>query len=281
MRRGFSLCSLGKNLKWFKHYTDSLDDPFIHALMDEFSHLGYAVWFGLIEIIAKENGNNITGKLSISPTYLRRKLRTSQTKLREVFEYCQSNLRLSVTFSANKWDFDFPKIAQIKDNYTKDLQGAGKKPSKHKEVYKEEKDTKEKRKKKNPPISPQGEYFDRFWESYPKKKSKGAAKKVWDKISPSEQLLETMISTIERAKTSIDWTKKAPDGGNYIPHPATWLNAQGWEDEYDPAESTVTICTAKEPAPRDAQGWRHPDTVPKQWKGEDVVCCVYCKKIIY
>ena len=69
--------------------------------------------------------------------------------------------------------------------------------------------------------------FERFWRVYPKKKSKGQAEKVFSKINPDEQLLETMISTIERAKKSEDWIK---ENGKYIPHPATWLNAKGWED---------------------------------------------------
>lgn len=127
--------------------TDSLDDPFIQDLMDRFSHLGYAVWFGLIEVIAKENKNSITGNLSISPTYLRRKLRTSPTKLREVFDFCQTNGKLLVNFSKEKWEFNFPKIAEIKDNYTKDLQASRKKLSIEVEVE-EEKEVEEDKKKK-------------------------------------------------------------------------------------------------------------------------------------
>ena len=71
--------------------------------------------------------------------------------------------------------------------------------------------------------------FGRFWSAYPKKKSRGQAEKAWLKIQPDEQLLATMLATIERAKTSAEWTK---DGGQYIPYPATWLNARGWEDEF-------------------------------------------------
>jgi hypothetical protein len=130
-------------MKWFKHYSDALDDPFICALMDEFGHTGYVVWFGLIEIIAKESGNNLTGKLDISPTYLRRKLRTSQTKLRQVFTFCQTFDKVSFTFS---------EMLELKDNYTKDLQGTGKKLSKHKEVRSKSKIKKKKEiKKKMPP----------------------------------------------------------------------------------------------------------------------------------
>jgi hypothetical protein len=133
-------------LKWFKHHTDSLDDPFIQELMDEYSHLGYAIWFGLIEIICKETGKDLTKEFECSPKYLRRKLRTSLVKLRQVLEYCQTSGRLLVDFSGEKWKFQIPKIAEIKDNYTKDLQVTSKKLSLDKE---EEIRIKRKKKKKN------------------------------------------------------------------------------------------------------------------------------------
>ena len=70
--------------------------------------------------------------------------------------------------------------------------------------------------------------FEIFWKAYPRKKSKGQAEKAFLKINPDEQLLVTMLATIERAKKSDDWLR---EGGKYIPYPATWLNARGWEDE--------------------------------------------------
>ena len=145
-------------MKWFKHFSDSLDDSFIQDLMDEHSHLGYAVWFGLLEIIAAENGSKLTGKVQLKPSFLRRKLRTSQAKLREVLEYCQSNGRLLADFSQERWELEVPKMLDLKDNYIKDLQVAGKKPSKHKEVEEEaekeeeKKVTKEKNVYNRPPL---------------------------------------------------------------------------------------------------------------------------------
>ncbi len=70
--------------------------------------------------------------------------------------------------------------------------------------------------------------FDIFWRAYPKKKSKGQAEKVFEKINPDEQLLAIMLASIEQTAKSEDWQKEA---GQYIPYPATWLNAKGWEDE--------------------------------------------------
>lgn len=70
--------------------------------------------------------------------------------------------------------------------------------------------------------------FDQFWAAYPKKRSKGAARKAWDKLHVNPTMQATILRAIERAKQSEDWQK---DGGQYIPYPATWLNAEGWEDE--------------------------------------------------
>ncbi len=71
--------------------------------------------------------------------------------------------------------------------------------------------------------------FEKFWRAYPRKCSKGQAERAFAKINPDEQLTAEIIAGIERAMT-LD--SRFLDGG-YIPHPATWLNAKGWMDEFD------------------------------------------------
>lgn len=68
--------------------------------------------------------------------------------------------------------------------------------------------------------------FDEFWAAYPRKKNKEQARKAFQKLKGVK--LQELLDAIERQKHSRDWTK---DGGQYIPYPATWLNAGGWEDE--------------------------------------------------
>ena len=80
----------------------------------------------------------------------------------------------------------------------------------------------------------QEQLFDEFWGQYPKKRSKGQAEKVWQKICPDDELFAEILHGLSLAKASQDWQK---DGGQYIPYPATWLNAKGWEDEYQPARA--------------------------------------------
>lgn len=72
------------------------------------------------------------------------------------------------------------------------------------------------------------ERFDKFWNVYPKKVSKGNAEKWFAKNKPSEELVNEMIDKINLLKTTEQWKK---NNGQYIPYPSTWLNAKGWEDE--------------------------------------------------
>lgn len=72
--------------------------------------------------------------------------------------------------------------------------------------------------------------FEAFWKSYPNRKAKGNAFKAWEKARKAKTLpeLDVILSAVEAQKKSHDWLK---EGGRYIPHPATWLNASRWDDE--------------------------------------------------
>jgi hypothetical protein len=80
--------------------------------------------------------------------------------------------------------------------------------------------------------------FENFWRIYPRKKAKGTAEKAWAKLKPSEQLIAEILSAVERATTSVEWTKER---GQFIPYPATWLNARGWQDEISPAKPRILV----------------------------------------
>ncbi len=71
--------------------------------------------------------------------------------------------------------------------------------------------------------------FLSFYEEYPRKVAKPHAYKAWLKIALTENgMLEAIMSGLAKWKKSPDWLK---DNGQYIPHPATWLNGRRWEDE--------------------------------------------------
>lgn len=70
--------------------------------------------------------------------------------------------------------------------------------------------------------------FEVFWAAYPRHTGKQDAYKAFVKLKPDEALMQVILAGIERQKQSAQWTK---DGGQFIPHPATWLNGCRWEDE--------------------------------------------------
>ena len=73
--------------------------------------------------------------------------------------------------------------------------------------------------------------FEIFYKAYPNKKNVKTARTRWEKMKVTPELFAAIMEGLERAKNSHEWGK---DGGAYIPHPATWLNGEGWKNEYKP-----------------------------------------------
>ncbi len=72
--------------------------------------------------------------------------------------------------------------------------------------------------------------FNRFWSEYPRKVGKDKCQKWFKAHKVTDELLNKMLDTISKFKQSKGWLK---DNGQYIPHPYTWLNRGGWEDEIE------------------------------------------------
>lgn len=85
--------------------------------------------------------------------------------------------------------------------------------------------------KPNPPFKTkkQEQLFAQFWNEYPKKVAKKDAERAWSKIPLDDLLFKRIMAGLDRARASPNWIK---DKGQYIPHPATWLNGKRWEDEH-------------------------------------------------
>lgn len=70
--------------------------------------------------------------------------------------------------------------------------------------------------------------FSVFWKTYPRRVGKSSALKAWKRAKKPS--LDAIIAKINALKASTQWTK---DGGQFIPHPATWINRGGWDDEIE------------------------------------------------
>jgi hypothetical protein len=74
------------------------------------------------------------------------------------------------------------------------------------------------------------EEFEKFWKAYPRKVAKAEARKAWcqtEKIRPD---LETVLKAIQSASGTEQWMQ---GHGQFIPHAASWLRGERWEDEHE------------------------------------------------
>jgi hypothetical protein len=103
-------------MKWFKHISDSLDDPFIYELLREFGAEGYLVFFGVLEIYSREYKPENGWKLVTIPSYFRQKLLISSSKVKKIL------------LKIHKWEVEYkdekvivfiPKFKELMDDWSK------------------------------------------------------------------------------------------------------------------------------------------------------------------
>lgn len=88
------------------------------------------------------------------------------------------------------------------------------------------------------PLTPeQVPRFDLFWATYPPKRKvdKPAAERAWMKINPDDQLTAVILSGVISHAQGAQWRK----GVQWIPHPATFLNGERWNDPVDEGDDAI------------------------------------------
>jgi DNA-binding transcriptional MocR family regulator len=91
-------------------------------------------------------------------------------------------------------------------------------------------------KEPKPMVSPDStDVFEQFWKLYPNKASKKDARKAWEKLKPSAELQQTMLTALAQHRLSRAWLK---DDGQYIPQGSRWINGEKWNDVLAPASTS-------------------------------------------
>jgi hypothetical protein len=96
------------------------------------------------------------------------------------------------------------------------------------------------------PIS--DEDFERFWKVYPRKISKGTARKAWIAALKRGVPVDRIVTAAERYR---DHHAASRTEAKFIRHASTWLNGESYDDETEPV-------TSQKPAVNGHQPFRNP-----------------------
>jgi len=83
---------------------------------------------------------------------------------------------------------------------------------------------------------PYADEFEKFWEAYPRKIAKGAARKIWKKLWRAGTLppIGELLEAIRAYDQSVSEKR-------FIAHPTTWLNGERWLDNLEAKSASVNI----------------------------------------
>jgi hypothetical protein len=77
------------------------------------------------------------------------------------------------------------------------------------------------------------EAFETFWKCYPRRIAKGKARTAFEKA-----IKKTTLDNMLKAITT--YVAKKPEKIDFK-HPATWLNGECWDDEWEPQQARASF----------------------------------------
>jgi len=202
---------------------------------------GYALYWYCIELIAARVApDNITFELKHDSEILGYQLKIDTLKVEKIM-LDMINIGL---FEASGDRITCLKLAKRLDNTLSQSKEIKETLSNFNKLSPEENRLEEKREEKENKRVIQ-ERFEIFWENYPLKKSKAKANAIFLKIKPDQQLLETMINSLNAQKIERESLKNQKLFAPEWKHPNTWLNGACWEDEVTLTEKPAEPTTKK------------------------------------
>jgi hypothetical protein len=105
-----------------------------------------------------------------------------------------------------------------------------------------------------------GDHFELFWSAYPRRVAKKDAKAAFTKAM-KKTTMDAILSALEWQREQEGWQQRDPDGVlRHVPHPASWLNGERWDDERPQKKNTAAIVPFMTPTCGSCvDGWREDD----------------------
>jgi hypothetical protein len=199
--------------RWWRAYDDALHDPKVQSLPAEL----FKRWFNLLCVASKTGGylppSSELGRL------LGRRLDYLQADIQHL---CKCGLldEIEGKIIPHNW-FKRQYKSDSSTERVKRFRNVAMAVSETAPEYRVQKERKESSSSGNG----HDDGFALFWQAYPRKVGKKAAKKAL-RIALRDASLPTILAALEKQKNQKQW--RNPD---LIPHPTTWLNQGRWADE--------------------------------------------------
>jgi hypothetical protein len=99
--------------------------------------------------------------------------------------------------------------------------------------------------------------FELFWSAFPRRVAKKAARDAFARALRRTSL-SVMLDALEWQREQQGWKERDMDGVlRHVPHPATWLNGDRWEDERPAKPNTAIVPLMAGPSCGECiDGWR-------------------------
>ncbi len=231
-------------MKWFKHDSDANLDDKLQNLMLDHGLKGYGLYWYCLELIAnKFDHTNINLELKHDARIISKNTGETVKEVEDIMKrmveldlFSQSQgiiqcLKLGTRFEASASSNPLVRdmVKQLKASNGEFMT---KSQHSHNIVTADKNRIEENRKEKQ-----YSEDFEKFYAAYPKKKAKPIALKAWLKHKPD---INVVLKSLIMHKKSEQWTI---DKGKYIPYPASWIKAEGWNDEIETKKVNSTYAS--------------------------------------
>ena len=233
-----------QTVDYFPHFTSS-DSKTKFILEQNWGNDGYAFWFKLLELLGRSDGHYYDCSKAADSKYLAALTRIDENTVKEILDTLADLGNIDPELWTERkviWCQNF--VDNLQDVYSKRTAVIPKKPftepegpetppesKPQKPEEKPKKKTKTTAKRKSILTVAQQALFEKFYSAYPKKVDRATAERAWAKIDPQpdDEFTEKIIQAVEAARKYDSRFREK----QYIPNPASWLNAKGYLNEYE------------------------------------------------
>ncbi len=230
-------------MKWFKHDSDASNDAKLKKLRLKYGAQGYGIYWYCLELIARNvEKHNLTFELEHDAELIADDFKLSTELTQHIMQFMveiglfeNTNGIISCLKMASRTDEYTQKLIQsVKKTPDNIERVSGQNPRMSVLIEKNRIDEIRLDKKIKPLRSNDlDDGFEEFWQAYPKKVGKEAARKSWEKYKSNFSLTSVLLA-LQWQIESDQWRR---NDGQFIPNPATYLNQGRWQDQ-QPVEST-------------------------------------------